>query len=355
MPECVASKRFVRGRRGDPEVSRAYGSFPRVRRPWAGAPLPGLDIGAILVTALLLAALFAGDSFWMAAVVLLAASGWGALALTGRAPAPRGMLLLGLLLATAAWSGLSIVWSIAPDRSWDELNRTLVLAGFLALGLLFGALRGGACRRAAALLGVALGAAVLWALAGKVVPALFPDGARAARLRDPVGYWNALALAADALLVLGLWAAVSIRARAPRVAGTVLAYAAVLAIFLSVSRTGLAAAVAGVALWLWLARERLSAAALALAAALPACAVAAWAFTRPALVEAGQAARRPGGGRSGAGRSDRGRGDGGGGRSRMGSAMRLPAPTHARAVRRRAGRARRDGGRRCGRRRGRLA
>ena len=129
----------------------------------------------------------------------------------------------------------------------------------------------------------------LWALAGKVVPALFPDGARAARLRDPVGYWNALALAADALLVLGLWAAVSTRARALRVAGTVLAYAAVLAIFLSVSRTGLAAAVAGVALWLWLARERLSAAALALAAVLPACAVAAWAFTRPALVESGQA------------------------------------------------------------------
>ena len=247
MPECVASKRFVRGWRSDPEVSRASGRFPRVRRPWAGAPLPGLDVGVIVVAVLLLAALFAGESFWTATVVLLAAGGWGALALTGRVPVPRGVLPLGLMLATAAWSGLSIVWSIAPDRSWDELNRTLVLAGFLAVGLLFGALGGGACRRAAVLLGVALGAAVVWALAGKVVPALFPDGARAARLRDPVGYWNALALAADALFVFGLWAAVSMRARALRMAGTVLAYAAVLAIFISVSRTGLAAAVAGVA------------------------------------------------------------------------------------------------------------
>ncbi|MBA2383782.1 MAG: hypothetical protein H0V68_03855, partial [Actinobacteria bacterium] len=108
---------------------------------------------------LLLFALFAGDSFWTATAVLLAAGGWGALALSGRAPAPRGSPLLGLMLATAAWSGLSIAWSIAPDLSWNELNRTLVYAGFLAVGLLFGALGPAACRRAAAALAVALGAA----------------------------------------------------------------------------------------------------------------------------------------------------------------------------------------------------
>ena len=269
-------------------------------------------------------------------------------------PYRRTGSLLGLLLATAAWSGLSVVWSVAPDRSWDELNRTLVLAGFLAVGLLFGA-RGGpalrrVCRRAAAVLGVALGATMLWALAGKVMPALFPDGARAARLRDPVGYWNALALAADALLVLGLWATVSLRIRAARVAGTVLAYVAVLAIFLSVSRTGLAAAVAGVALWLWLARERLAAAALAAAAALPAGAVAAWAFTRPALVESGQA--RADRVADGAARRPHRRGCGGRrGRSGAGRAARLPAAAPACAVVSRSGRACCHRGR--GRRRGR--
>ena len=36
-----------------------------------------------------------------------------------------------------------------------------------------------------------------WALLGVAVPSLFEDGDRIARLREPVGYWNALALLAD--------------------------------------------------------------------------------------------------------------------------------------------------------------
>lgn len=241
-------------------------------------------------TGLLLAVLFAGDSVWVALAVLLAAGSWGALALLGRAPLPAGgRVALGLLLALAAWSGLSIGWSVAPDRSWEELHRALVFAGLLALGLLAGARGRGALRPAATALTIALGATVAWALAGKGIPALFPDGGRAARLRDPIGYWNALALVADMLLVLGLCIARSGRVRALRVIGAVLVFAATAAVLLSVSRTGLAAAGAGVALWLWLARERLSTLALALVAALPGAAVSAWAFTRPALVEDGAA------------------------------------------------------------------
>ena len=45
-----------------------------------------------------------------------------------------------------------------------------------------------------------------WALLGKAVPALGPDDAgRVARLKGTIGYWNALALLADAALGLGLW------------------------------------------------------------------------------------------------------------------------------------------------------
>lgn len=242
-----------------------------------------------VAAALLLGALFAGDSVWTGIAALAVAGVWGPLALSGRAAIPGGGAApLAALLALGAWSGLSVLWSVAPDRSWDELNRTLVYAAFLLVGLLFGAAGPGAARRAAYLLAAALGAAVVWALAGKAIPALFPDGGRAARLRDPIGYWNALALAADALLVLGLWlAAGPARSRALRAGGALLAYAAVVAVMLAVSRTGLAGAAAAVALWLWIARERLSALALALAAALPGAAVAGWAFTRPALVEDG--------------------------------------------------------------------
>jgi len=197
-------------------------------------------------------------------------------------------VLLGLVLAIGAWSGLSIAWSVAPDLSWVEVNRTLVFAGFLAIGLLLGATGQTACRWAAAALVTALGAAVLWALAGKAIPALFPDGGRVARLRDPIGYWNALALAADVLLVLGLQLAADARSsRALRAVGVVLGYAAAVAVLLAASRAGVGAAVLGVALWLWLRRDRVEAALLALVAGVPGGLVAAWAFTQPALVEDG--------------------------------------------------------------------
>ena len=52
---------------------------------------------------------------------------------------------------------------------------------------------------------VVVGAVLAWALATKVFPSLDPDAERIARLQEPVGYWNALALLADVAVVLGLW------------------------------------------------------------------------------------------------------------------------------------------------------
>src|SRR5687767_13040954 len=197
------------------------------------------EVAVSVATALLLAALLAGEALWTALAVLVVAGGWSALALAGRAPLPRrGYLLLCLLLALTAWSGLSIAWSVAPDLSWAEVDRSLVFAAFLVIGLLLGSSGPGSSRRAAAALVIALGAAVLWALAGKAIPALFPDGGRTARLRDPIGYWNALALAADMLLVLALQVAAAARSRVAVAAGAMLAYAATTAVLLAASRAG---------------------------------------------------------------------------------------------------------------------
>ncbi len=118
------------------------------------------------------------------------------------------------------------------------------------------------------------------------IPSLFPDGDRIARLREPVGYWNALALLADAALALGLWVARSPRV-AGRVAGLLLVYGAVLAVLLTQSRAGVVGALAVLALWLVLSDERLEDALRAVVAGLPAILVGGWAFTRPALVEDG--------------------------------------------------------------------
>ena len=76
-----------------------------------------------------------------------------------------------------------------------------------------------ALARARSLAG-ALGAVLAWALLGKAIPALGPDDAgRVARLKGSIGYWNALALLADAALGLGLWLARRGRADALRPAG----------------------------------------------------------------------------------------------------------------------------------------
>ena len=62
-------------------------------------------------------------------------------------------------------------------------------------------------RTIAAGLALLLGLVLCWALLGKVIPSLFPDGARVARLRNPIGYWNSLALAAATAVPLALWLA----------------------------------------------------------------------------------------------------------------------------------------------------
>ena len=262
------------------------------------APRPGRVAEAALLAAVGLvlgwAVLFGGGSgdgsLARAGIAAIAFAGIGLVAaLRGALPLPRldraGTVTGVAAAALTLWAGLSISWSIAGDLSWDWLARGLVYLAFLVLGLLAGALAGGV-RRVAAIVAVVLGAAIGWALLGVAIPSLFPDGDRIARLREPVGYWNALALLADAGLALGLWAARSPGVVA-RVAGCLLCYGATLAVLLTQSRAGVVGAAAVLVLWLALSDERLEDALRTGIACLPALLVAGWAFTRPALVEDG--------------------------------------------------------------------
>lgn len=222
-------------------------------------------------------------------VAIVCAAVGVALGLRGALPVPRldraGAVTVVAAVALTLWAGLSLSWAIAGDLSWEWLARGLVYLAFLALGVLSGALAGGA-RRVAALAALVLAAALGWALLGVAIPSLFPDGDRIARLREPVGYWNALALLGDAALALGLWIARSPRV-AVRIAGFLLVYGAALAVLLTQSRAGVVGALAVLGLWLVLSDERLEDALRAVIAAVPALLVAGWAFTRPALVEDG--------------------------------------------------------------------
>ncbi len=273
---------------GDPRPAPAPGGGARV----------ALLLGAALTLSL---AVFAGDAsgdgtlHTVGGIAVVVAALALVVALRGSLLLPRleaaGRVALGAALVLGLWVGVSIAWSIAPDASWEWLNRWLVYAALMVLGLLVGALPRGRAQLLWILV-VVLGAAIGWALLGVAVPALAEDGDRVARLREPVGYWNALALLADASIALGLWVATGGR-RWQRGAGVMLVFGSVVVVALTQSRAGVLAAVAVLALVLALAPRRLEAGLLLVWGAAPAVAVAAWAFTRPALVEdaAGRAAR----------------------------------------------------------------
>src|SRR5215210_6118850 len=183
----------------------------------------GTGAAALLVAPLALVVLHGGGSraeslVPVATVALLAAGGLVAAAAWGAVRWPAvgrpGALLVGALVAYVVWGGITTVWSIAPDRSWSWLNRGLVYLAFLVLGMVLA----GALPRARSAFTLALaavvGVALLWALVGAVFPDLGPDVELSARLREPVGYWNALAVVFALGMPPALWLAVD-RARAP--------------------------------------------------------------------------------------------------------------------------------------------
>ena len=227
----------------------------------------------------------------LAALVPAAAIGVGALAgLPRPAPGREALVALGLFAAFVCWSGISVLWSIEPDRSWSYFNRGLVYLAFATVGLALGAYVPRAPRVWAYVLAVVLAPALGWALLGKAVPAVGAQSDRIARLSSPIGYWNALALVFDMALPLALWLAA--RREHPhwlRAGAVVYLYALTVGLLLTYSRGGVIVAAVAVALWLALGRPRVESAAALLLGGGAGLGVAVWAFSRPGLAEDAQA------------------------------------------------------------------
>lgn len=124
-------------------------------------------------------------------------------------------LAAGLLAAFAGWSGLTLAWSVAPDLTWIEFNRTIAYLLVLGLAVVLGASTGRAITLTAAGLLALTGLVTLYALGQKLLPGLHLGGlvnldqtGAIARLQQPIGYWNALAL----LLVMGAAVALTVAA-----------------------------------------------------------------------------------------------------------------------------------------------
>jgi hypothetical protein len=201
----------------------------------------------------------------IAAIAGIAAAAWlwsGALRL--RAPT----IVWGgaaLLAAFAFWSGLTLLWSVAPDQTWTECNRAITYAIVLCLAIAVGASHPRSVTMiAGGLLAVCL-AVTAYGLGQKLAPGLHIAGVFSLdqtgtlpRLQEPLGYWNALAL----LIAMGVPIALATaadRARGDRL--RLAAAAAIVAMLLTIgftySRGGVVALVLALALALGLSGARL--------------------------------------------------------------------------------------------------
>ncbi|MEA2265829.1 MAG: hypothetical protein QOE27_1412 [Solirubrobacteraceae bacterium] len=276
---------------------------PASARPAPSAPRPSAAGRRLLIGLLALCAYaaFARGATDIAAetrlqVLLAGLALAGAVAWLGVASPPpaisrRALTAVALLVAFAAWSGLSLLWSVAPADTWVEINRTIEYALFTALALAAASRASHATELAArGLLAVAI-AVALYALAGKVIPGVhlgglidFDQTAIFSRLRAPLDYWNALGLVCVLAAPLALRLATDVTRPDLARLRSLLALGLLLVVLgLTYSRGGILALVVVIAATTWLGGPRLRGLAAFALAALAAVPGLAFAFTQGPL------------------------------------------------------------------------
>ena len=220
------------------------------------------------------------------ALMLLGAALCAAALLVPRARVERlhGGLTLTAVALLAAYTAVSITWSLAPSDSWIEANRTFsylaAFAGTMALARLAPG------RWPAVLHGISLACVAVcgWALVTKVFPGALAEEEIYARLRAPFDYWNAVGLMAALGILPLLWLGAR---RSGRGAAGALAWPGIalleVALMLSYSRGALLALAVGLAFWFAVVPLRLRSAVVLLGATAGAAPVVGWAFSMTGL------------------------------------------------------------------------
>ena len=122
-----------------------------------------------------------------------------------RAQRLHGAPALVALALLAAYTAISIIWSLAPSDSWIEANRTFAYLSAFAGTMALARLAPG--RWPAILHGIAIACVVVsaWALLTKVFPGALAEDEIYARLRAPFDYWNSVGLNAAIGVLALLW------------------------------------------------------------------------------------------------------------------------------------------------------
>jgi len=197
---------------------------------------------------------------------------------------------VGLLAGFAVWCGITLLWSVAPDRTWAELNRGVAYTLVVVLAIAAGSSAPRAIERVAfGWLSVAV-ACALYALGGKVIPGVqllgvdFDHTAIASRLREPLQYWNALALVCVLAAPIALRASTdATRRTGVRVAALCALFVLLLCLGMTYSRGGLLALGSAIVVMTLLGGQRLRGLAVFGATIVSLIPPLALAFSRPPL------------------------------------------------------------------------
>ncbi len=192
--------------------------------------------------------------------ILLATVAVGAL--PRRRPGELAWITLGLFAAFTIWTALSLGWTESADKTSADLARVLGYLGIFAIAILSRGFRESQRLIGAVAAGISL--VFLIGLLSRLHPAWFPSAGQTGiiledreRLSYPIDYWNGLA----GLIAIGLPLLLQIASGAKTTLMRALAAAAMpaamLTLFLTLSRGGIAAAVLAVALFLALTSDRL--------------------------------------------------------------------------------------------------
>jgi len=238
----------------------------RAERPAALEAAAGTSLGPWLLVGLLLAGGYAAfangavslpqESYLQIAIALgivVTGAGLGAGSLrAGRVP--YAWAGVGLLAGFALWSGLSMLWSATPGDTWIASNRALAYAAVAAIALVAAS----SSRDAPSLVAIGFAAVsmlvALYGLGGKIVPEIsilgfsLDPGDAFSRLREPLGYWNAIGLLSVMTTPFCIWlAAARTPARGVRIGALLILATLLLTAALTYSRGALLAYAAVVA------------------------------------------------------------------------------------------------------------
>ena len=200
-----------------------------------------------------------------------------------QAPPVAAVAAGGSLALLAAWTAASLGWASDDGAAFVEIVRVLSYLGLFALVVLASGREG----PRPWLTGLTLGLTgiVVLGLASRFEPSFGNGDLTGARLSYPLGYWNAYGACAATSLLLLAWHAANAERPLSRSLATAILPLPALAIFLSGSRGGVAAALIGAGLLLALGPRRLTLSSSLALAALAAAPLIVFANSREALLD----------------------------------------------------------------------